>query len=347
MENGGLRVGPLSAGSNPGPACYGRGGKQPTVTDANLVLGRIDEYGFLGGEMQLDKEAAYQAVKTVANQLGLSVMETAEGICSIANAKMADAIRTLTVKKGIDPRDFVLVAFGGAGPMHAVFIADLLGIKKVLIPTEAGTFSAWGMLQTDIRYDAVRNFVHILSSIDRKTTEAIFCEMENEASAMLAQQKIEEKNRAFYRSADMRYVGQEYTVNVPYILDPSKDGEENQRNLINLFHEMHLRIYGHNNPKGTVEVVNLRVAGYGELEKLQIKRSEETAGEQLLKRIVKQTVWNGDVIETPVFTTKNLRFGHTQSGPTIIEDPSSTTVVPPGYYVEMDAYRNIQIKREA
>ncbi|WP_027415126.1 hydantoinase/oxoprolinase family protein [Aneurinibacillus terranovensis] len=346
IENGGLRVGPRSAGSNPGPACYRRGGTQPTVSDANLVLGRIDEHGFLGGEMQLDKEAAYQAVKSVADQLGLSVMETAEGICAIANAKMADAIRTLTVKKGIDPRDFVIVAFGGAGPMHAVFIAELLGIQKVLIPTEAGTFSAWGMLQTEIRYDAVRNFVHIVSDMAHDTTEELYKGMEDEASTILAQQNIAEKDRVFYRSADMRYVGQEYTVNVPFVFDPSKNWEENLIKLTGLFHDMHLRIYGHNNPKGTVEVVNLRVAGYGELDKLQMSSSQEKAQGQLIERMVKQTVWNGEVIETPVYTTQHLQFGHMKVGPAIIEDPSSTTVVPPGYRVEMDAYRNIQIKRE-
>src|SRR5699024_2720147 len=143
IEGGGLRVGPHSAGANPGPACYGNGGTKATVTDANLVLGRIDADTFLGGEMKLDRETAYNVIEELAKKLNLSVIETAEGICEIANAQMAEAIRTLTVSKGIDPRDFSLVAFGGAGPMHAMFIGEHLGINRILIPTVAGTFSAW------------------------------------------------------------------------------------------------------------------------------------------------------------------------------------------------------------
>ncbi|MDF2678947.1 MAG: 5-oxoprolinase [Brevibacillus sp.] len=346
MEGGGLRVGPKSAGSDPGPACYGKGGTQPTVTDANLVLGRIDEHGFLGGDMLLDKEAAYTAVKSIADQLGLGVMETAEGICNIANSKMADAIRTLTVKKGIDPRDFVLVAFGGAGPMHAVFIAELLGIPKVLVPSVAGTFSAWGMLQTDIRYDAVRNFVRSVATLSTDEIEPFYEEMEKETFAILEQQNIGEQARECDRTADMRYVGQEYTVNVPYPYDPTKLPHENKELLTDLFHQMHLRMYGHNNPIGSVELVNLRVAGYGKLERAEFRSISTRSTGEPHARITKETIWKGTKIITPVYTTESLEYGHAFLGPAIVEDASSTTVVPEGYRVDMDAFGNIQIAKE-
>lgn len=346
IEGGGLRVGPKSAGSEPGPACYRKGGKQPTVTDANLVLGRIDEHGFLGGGMLLDKEAAYTAVKSIADQLGLGVEETAEGICDIANAKMADAIRTLTVKKGIDPREFVLVAFGGAGPMHAVFIAELLGIPKVMVPSVAGTFSAWGMLQTDIRYDAVRNFVRSVSELSPEDLDPLYGEMERETHAILEQQNIGEKDRVCERTADMRYVGQEYTVNVPFPIDPEKSSMENKQELTDQFHQMHLRMYGHHNPRGAVELVNLRVAGYGKLEKAEIRGSAKAANGAPAARITKDTIWKGRALSTPVYTTQSLANGHAFCGPAIVEDASSTTVVPEGYHVTMDAYGNIQIVRE-
>src|SRR5881227_3177266 len=149
-HSGGLRVGPESAGADPGPACYGRGGTRPTVTDANVVLGRVDPAWFAGGQMTLDVGAAHRAVGELAHELGLETVELAEGICDVINAKMAQAIRTLTVEKGIEPRDFALVAFGGAGAMHAAFLAQELGISEVIVPRLAGAFSAWGMLETEL-----------------------------------------------------------------------------------------------------------------------------------------------------------------------------------------------------
>ncbi|SHT16947.1 5-oxoprolinase [Mycobacteroides abscessus subsp. abscessus] len=346
IEGGGLRVGPKSAGADPGPACYGNGGTQATVTDANLVLGRLDEEGFLGGNMKLDRDAAYEAVKKIADQLGLGVYETAEGICDIANAKMADAIRTLTVSKGIDPRDFALVAFGGAGPMHAVLIADLLGIKKILVPTVAGTFSAWGMLQTDIRHDAVRTFVSVLDRSDKKTMSDLYNEMEQETINILAQQKVKKEDMSFQRTIDIRYVGQEYTVNVPLNVDINDHQAMDQ--LADLFHEMHGKIYGHSNPDGIIEAVNLRITGYGKLEKENDRESDTISktDTDIVIRKNKQVIWNGQEKNTPVLTTANLQYGHEFFGPVIVEDPRTTTVIPGGYRIEVDRLGNLEITKE-
>ncbi|WP_174614799.1 hydantoinase/oxoprolinase family protein [Virgibacillus ihumii] len=343
IEGGGLRVGPHSAGANPGPACYGNGGTKATVTDANLVLGRIDAEGFLGGKMRLDWKAAYNAIENLAEKLGLTVVETAEGICDIANAKMADAIRTLTVSKGIDPRDFSLVAFGGAGPMHSMLIADHLDINRILIPTAAGTFSAWGMLQTDIRHDDVRNYVSLLENTDYEKIINLYTTMEEEAEEILKQQNIGKKDIYFNRLVDLRYVGQEYTVTVPL-----KEGNINSKAIDNLktrFHESHLDIYGHNNPDGAVEVVNLRIVSIGKLEnKETMPSTEESVGTpEPIRR--KPVIWNTKEIETPVYSTSDLSFGHIINGPTIIESSTSTIVVPDKFLVKVDNVGNLEVLR--
>lgn len=339
IEAGGLRVGPKSAGSSPGPACYGKGGKQPTVTDANLVLGRIDENNFLGGDIKLDKQAAIEAITTVADQIGLSVKETAEGICDIANAKMADAIRTLTVKRGIDPREFTLVAFGGAGPMHAVLIADLLDMKKVFVPSVSGTFSAWGMLQTDIRFDTVRNYVATKAQVEMPEIESKYEEMKQESITVLNQQNIETGQIRFQNSIDVRYTGQEYTIN---ILNDTNNFEQIEQD----FHKAHLDIYGHNNPKGLIEFVNLRVTAFGDLEKIEYVKSQEQTEQQATPKSTRNVVWNNVEAVTKVYSTDSLVNGNYFNGPAIVEDKNSTLVIPPKHYIHIDEYQNIEIVKE-
>lgn len=344
IESGGLRVGPRSAGANPGPACYGNGGKHATVTDANLVLGRIDADGFLGGKMKLDWQAAYDVIENIANQLNLSVIETAEGICDIANAKMADAIRTLTVSKGIDPRDFSLVAFGGAGPMHAMFIAEHLNIKEVLIPVSAGTFSAWGMLQTDIRHDDVRNYVVKLNESNHALMEDIYKEMEDNAKVVLTKQNIKESAINYARLLDLRYVGQEYTVTVPLI-----EKIINTDTLLQLseqFHISHRNIYGHHNPDGAIEIVNLRSVSTGLLDKEF--HIENVVKNTELPNILRenQIVWKNKKVKTPVYSTADLAYGQVVNGPTIIESPTSTIVVPEHYVVHVRQSNDLEVIRE-
>lgn len=337
-EGGGLRVGPESAGSYPGPACYGNGGKKPTVTDANLILGRIDPDHFLGGGMKLDKEAAYKAIQYVADEIGLSVEETAEGICNIANAKMADAIRTLTVRKGIDPRDFTMVAFGGAGPMHAVMIAESLGIQKIFVPNTSGTFSAWGMLQTDIRFDSVRNDHSLLLSVDKDRMHSLYEEMKEECMDMMRQQHISSHKIRLQKSMDVRYVGQEYTIN---IVNHSDDPHDLER----LFHQAHFEIYGHHNPDNPTEIVNLRMTAIGDLEKLEFHQEEDKDSKEVMPKHTRETFWSGEAKRTGIYSTADLMNGNNLTGPAIIEDQNTTIVIPPKYAVLIDENKNIQIEK--
>ncbi len=213
-DAGSLRVGPRSAGAIPGPACYGRGGTEPTVTDANLVLGRVDPDAFLGGAMRLSRGLAEAAVDGLAAAFGLSRSAMAEGIVDVVNSQMANAIRSVTVSKGIDPRGFALVAFGGAGPMHATFIATELGIDRIIVPRAAGAFSAWGMLTTDLRHDLSQTFIASLDTLRAEELERIFAELQESVRALLDTEGVAPSDMRFKRSLDMRYRGQEYFINV-------------------------------------------------------------------------------------------------------------------------------------
>ena len=342
IEGGGLRVGPHSAGAVPGPVCYNKGGTEPTVTDANVVLGRIDPLDFLGGNMKLDFEGAYKAVEKLGEQLGLGVYETAEGICGIANAKMADAIRTLTVSKGIDPKDFTLVAFGGAGPMHAMFIAENLGINRVLVPASAGTFSAWGMLQTDIRHDDVRTYVSLLRSSNESDMKNLFHQMILNSEEVLKSQNIDSNDIQHNKQYDLRYVGQEYTVTVnenPHSTDFYKDLERD-------FHNMHLNIYGHNNPEGAVEIVNLRVVSYGILDKNTYSNLEKNSKEESEFEKINKVYWDNQQLDTKIYNLEKLKIDEQLHGPIIIETETSTIVVPNNFTAQLDHTKNLLIEKE-
>ncbi|MFW6183556.1 MAG: hydantoinase/oxoprolinase family protein, partial [Chloroflexota bacterium] len=257
LEAGAMRVGPKSAGAQPGPVCYGRGGTQPTVTDANLFLKRLGADSLLGGDMPLDEEATAQAIARMAAQVGLDEVAFAEGILSITNAKMADAMRTITVEQGIDPRDFSLVAFGGAGPMQAIWLAQELEIGEVIVPRFPGTFSAWGMLHTDVRHDLTRNFYEPAGAVQAEELQAVYAELQTRGEAILLQENVDPEDNYFLRSADMRYIGQEYTVNVPV------NGDIDPASIVDTFHQAHKRRYGHSTPDAPVEFVNLRLAAMG------------------------------------------------------------------------------------
>lgn len=342
IEGGGMRVGPHSAGAVPGPVCYNKGGTEPTVTDANVVLGRIDPENFLGGDMELNFDGAYEAIEKLGKELGLGVYETAEGICDIANAKMANAIRTLTVSKGIDPRDFTLVAFGGAGPMHAMFIAENLGIKKVLVPASAGTFSAWGMLQADIRHDDVRNYVSLLRSSDETYMKNLFDEMIVNSEKVLKSQNIESNNIKHNKQYDLRYVGQEYTVTI----EDDTNGEIFYDDLEKDFHEKHLNIYGHNNPEGEVEIVNLRMVSYGLLDKNPHKKLEEDSSTVSKIEKINKVYWENRQLDTKIYNIESIAVGEKLSGPIIVETATSTIVVPKNFNAYLDDTKNLLIEKE-
>ena len=307
LEAGGVRVGPQSAGADPGPACYGRGGTQPTVTDANLYLGRLDPGYFLGGRMSLDQAAAEHALESLAGQVGLSTVGLAEGMLAIINARMADAMRTITVKQGIDPREFALVAFGGAGPMHAVWLAEELEIGEVIVPWSPGTFSAWGMLQTDMRHDVVQSFYQPLAGVRDAVVGSALDSLEAEGAALLEGEGIGPGERYFARSADMRYVGQEYTVNVP--LGPSISLDE----IDGDFHDAHRVRYGHSTPGAPVESVNLRLAAMGRIA-IAATRYHTAPAEVDPFLGTRTVVFAGAGHETQVLLRDHLPFGSRHEG---------------------------------
>lgn len=338
LEAGGLRVGPQSAGADPGPACYGRGGTQPTVTDANLFLGRLDSGYFLGGRMTLDESAAERALASIASQVGLGTVELAEGMLAIVNARMADAMRTITVKQGIDPREYGLVAFGGAGPMHAVWLAEELEIGEVIVPWSPGTFSAWGMLRTDMRHDVVQSFYRPIAELEADEIAASFASLEAEGAALLEAEGIDAADRYVARSADMRYVGQEYTVNV--LVDATISLEQIDAD----FHDVHRTRYGHATPGAPVEFVNLRLAAMGRIATAEGRNggAPDRADPLLGTRTV---VFDGEGHETPVHMRDGLPPLSRHEGPVVIEEQSSTTVVPPGHVAALDEHGNIVITR--
>jgi N-methylhydantoinase A len=344
LEAGALRVGPKSAGADPGPACYGRGGTQPTVTDANLLLGRMDPEYFLGGNMDLDKGAAEEAIRGVAEKLDLAPEELAEGILAIINAKMAEAMRTITVEQGIDPREYSLVAFGGAGPMHAVALAQELEIEEVIVPPAPGTFSAFGMLQTDIRHDLTQTFYEAMDSSLSEELESIYVKLEDEAREVLEDEGVPGSRMELLRTADMRYVGQEYFVNVELPqngrLTEDALGELNDR-----FHVAYETRYGHSTPGAPVEFVNLRVAALGELER-DVAGFKPPSGGDVPPHDTREVLFEEERIPTKIFRRDRLPAGAQVAGSLVIEEDTATTVVPPGWGARVDELGNVIITQE-
>ncbi|WP_405229274.1 hydantoinase/oxoprolinase family protein [Lentisalinibacter sediminis] len=341
MEGEGLRVGPHSAGSVPGPACYGRGGTEPTVTDANVYLGRLGTASLLGGDMTLDLDAASQAIESLAKRAGMEPTALAEGILAISNAAMADAMRTITVSQGLDPRDFSLVAFGGAGPMAAVSLAEELEIGEVIVPNFPGTFSAWGMLQTDLRSDQTCAYYQAVASVDLDDLARRYEELEELGAAALRNQGVEDADLFYERSADMRYIGQEYSIKVSFPSDSTLD------DIVAAFHESHDRRYGHSSPKAPVEFVNLRLAAFGALDRSSAERPAAADGSKSARLGEREAIYDGERLSTPIFDRTRLNQDDVLSGPVIVEEKSATTVVPPGWQARVDEVGNILISPEA
>lgn len=343
---GAFKVGPRSAGAVPGPAAYGKGGVEPTVTDANLVLGRLDPEDFLGGGMKLDPEAARRAVAGLAEKLGLGVNETAEGILTIINANMANAIRSRTVQKGIDPRGFALVAFGGAGPLHGVAVAEMLGIPEVIVPPYPGITSAMGLLTTDLKYDAIRTQFQVSGSVDLERLNRDVAIMENELRRRFAVDHIADADVSFRRVGDLRYVGQGYELKIAF-----PDGVLTEAALAEVwaaFHRAHAAEYGHAFAASPIEIVNLRVSGIGRMPKLE--RLPPPRGGSLAAALARA----GDCVfrvggklerfATPIYRRDALPVDVDFPGPAIILQKDSTTVLPPGTDARVDASGNIIIR---
>ncbi|WP_432840219.1 hydantoinase/oxoprolinase family protein [Dactylosporangium sp. CA-092794] len=345
VEAGGLRVGPRSAGARPGPACYGRGGTEPTVTDANLVLGRIDADGFAGGQMTLDTGLAGAAVAGIAERFGLSPTAMAEGICDVANARMAQAIRTITVSRGIEPRDSALVAFGGAGPMHAVFLARELGIAETVVPRFPGAFSAWGMLQTRIRQDYTEPYFFLDADLDGADMAATLARLEREGLDALAHEGVPGDRRSASHSVDVRYAAQEYTITVPLTGAAEPAGEGFLGVLAERFAALHESRYGHANLGAPIELVTLRTATFGDLGRPEPQRWPTATGPEFPHRI-RTVVFDGAPRESIVVRRDDLFVGHTFDGPAVIVEDTATTVVPPDHTVRLDDIGSLLIRRK-
>jgi N-methylhydantoinase A len=341
-----LRVGPRSAGSMPGPVCYGRGGEEPTVTDANLILGRLDEHNFLGGEMPLFLERAREAMENkVAKPLGLDATRAADGILRIAVTQMSHAVKAVTTERGLDAGSFTMVVYGGAGPLHASAIAREIGIRNVLIPYAPGYFSAYGMLFSDLRYDYVRSVFRRLDGLSFEEIEAIYKEMEDEGRAAIGASQIRPEEIVFERAADMRYFGQEHAVSVDL---PREYFERKDRSGIkNHFDEVHKVRYGTSAPKEAADIVSLRVTVMGHMKKPprnEVAAGQETPDVQAL-RAHKPVYFRsaGDYVSTAVYKRDFLKNGNLIQGPALVEEHASTTVVQPGDTVRVDQFGNLQI----
>jgi|TARA_B100000959_G_scaffold267224_1_gene310471 N-methylhydantoinase A len=337
LENGALKVGPRSAGAEPGPACYGKGGNEPTVTDANLFLGRLGSNSKLGGWMNLNVKASDKVIKNLSDKLKISKTELAEGILSIINAKMADAIRTITVKEGIDPREFSLVAFGGAGSMHAVWLAEELEIKEVIVPNDPGTFSAWGMLQTDIRKDLTVNFFQPFQGLSKEKIIETYNKLEAEAADLLVKENVKNSDMSFMLTADMRYIGQEYYVNVPIKLPI------NLEEINNNFHFTYEQQYGHSTPEGPCEFINLRLIAVGKILKSESMKSIDK--KNIKEKSSRKITFNKKNYETDILDRQIIGTKEKFVGPIVIEEETATTVIPPNYSLIKDDYGNLIINK--
>ncbi len=341
-EGGALHVGPRSAGAAPGPACYGLGGSEPTVTDAHLLLGRLGADRFLGGEMRLDVRAAERAFYgKVAAPLGMNLIEAANGVVRIAVTRMAYAVKGVTTARGLDAGNFVLAAYGGAGPLHATAIARETGIRRVLIPRAPGHFSACGMLFCDLRYDFVRTHFTKLDSLDFGAFETIFSRMEEDGRRAVAQSGIKPAEIRIGHALDMRYVGQEHLVTIDV---PLECFERNDRSAIKrLFDSVHEQRYGTCAPAEPAEIASLRSSVTGVLNKPEFelipaggRNPPVDAG-----RGTRPAWFSEEFVDTPVFDRELLQAGNVIQGPALIEEHASTTVLFPGDELTVDPSGNL------
>jgi N-methylhydantoinase A len=342
VELGGvLKVGPQSAGADPGPACYGRGGSKPTLTDALILLGHLNPTSLLEGAMPIDYAKARAAVVAeVADPLGLSPIEAAFGILRVLTTNITVAMRTITVERGYDPREFTLVPFGGMGPTIAAMVAAELGIGRILIPRDPGTFSAHGMLVTDVHQ--ARSLTRI-TPVDGATAaglDAIFTELESAAIEDLTQEQFARESLQTRRHAGMRYRGQSYevTVPVPRLREPGDIAD-----LVRRFHEAHQRRYGHMAAAEAVEIVNFQATAVGLIPKPVVKRFEK-ADMQGAPPQIRPVYFNAsEAAETPVYRRSTLQPGTAIEGPAVIEEKTSTIVLYPSQRAVVDAYLNIEV----
>lgn len=345
-QGGAFRVGPKSAGANPGPASYGRGGTEPTVTDAHVALGRVRPEFFLGGEMDLDTEAAKDAVSnTLADPLDMEMVDAGLGVLDIVNNSMANAIRSKTIQKGRDPANFTLVTFGGAGPMHAADLMGELNIPRAVIPVNPGVLSAVGLTTTNIQYDYVNTEFSLISDLDQDGLGETYDDLAEQARTQLRSDGIPRDRMSLELTADCRYEGQGYELNLTVGTSGKVDDIDTIRQR---FHDAHEAEFGHSFPGNPVEVVNERITGYGELpssEQVSFPEATTPAADHVL---AEEVVYFRDdeesvAFDTPFFERNDLRAGHSIEGPAIIGEKDSTTVIPPNFTATVLAHGDLEI----
>jgi len=342
--SGGLSVGPASAGAVPGPVCYGKGGEAPTVTDANLVLGRINTQ-IAGGILSLDGRAAAEAIQqNIASPLGLDQNAAANGILKIANNTMVGAIRNISVERGHDPKDFALVAYGGAGPMHAIDVAALLGINRVVVPLNPGIASAFGLLAAEFKNDYARTFLQQAPGYDLDGIELVYSELEAEGRAWLNEEGVPRRVHAMSRSADLRYAHQGSEVTVP--LSGKQATGESMDALIQEFHAQHQQLYGFSLDQ-PVEIVTLRVTVSGDVGSVALPRWDGvsySAEKAILDRRQVYFDQGNGFVPCNIYSRDQLSLGASISGPAILEGMDSTVVINPGWTSLVDDCGNCIIR---
>lgn len=342
---GALKVGPESAGANPGPAAYGLGNENPVVTDANLVLGRINPHYVLGGRLKIDAELSKKAVKTkIADPMGIGTEEAALGIVKVVNSNMARAIRVITVEKGHNPSDFTLVAYGGAGPLHAVHLAQEMGIRTVLIPPAPGALCALGLLTADIKKSYVRTAIASYDEMTPEQINAVMSSLRDEGSAWLDSEKVPSERRKFHGIAEMRYVGQNYElqVEIPTENITASDIEKMKQD----FFVAHEKNYGYYNPNAPVQFVNFRCEATGIVKKPNLAELETTLDDPSKAEIGRRVVHfeESGAVDCPVYDRAKFGRAERVNGPCIIEQMDSTTVVPPNTWFSIDKFGNLIIR---
>ncbi|MCW3990968.1 MAG: hydantoinase/oxoprolinase family protein [Candidatus Bathyarchaeota archaeon] len=344
-EAGGLNVGPVSAGAEPGPACYGRGGGDFTLTDANLVLGRLNPGSLLGGEMEIRPELAGEAAERLGDRLGMEPEETAASVVRIADSIVSQILRIVSVERGYDPRRFTLVAFGGAGPMHACSLAEGLEIDEIVVPPNPGMFSALGLLTADLFHDLSRALITLVERADAGEVEALFEEMEAEGREILSSEGVAPGEMRLRRQMDVRYYGQSYEITVDYPEGPLKDRIQR---AVKAFHGRHGEIYGYSDEAEPVELVNLRLRAVGLIRKPELREIPQGSGKPSPAGVRSVYFEGSDAwVETPIYDRVDLGAGSVFQGPAIVEQYDSTTVVYPGWKGELDRFGVLNLGRGA
>lgn len=346
-EGGALKVGPRSAGAKPGPACYCRGGEEPTVTDANLILGKLNPKRILGGRMSIDEKRSILAIKkAICQKTDLSIEDAAAGIITVVNSNMVRAIRAVSVERGYDPRQFTLVAFGGAGPLHACEVAEEIGIRQVLFPPSPGTLCSLGLLMADTQFDLSRSRLTIVNEQNLSIINNLLADLALEGQQLLNTQKIPELRRRFQFGFDCRYEHQNYELTIS--INKGKLNESDLNELKKAFGNAHEHAYGYQDKERPVQIVNYRLSAIGLSDKPQIGHIQECSASVPKENEVRQVRFEKQCkfIETPVYLRDDLPSDCVLQGPAIIEQMDSTCVIPPGWTALSDQYGNILVERK-